>query len=474
MKIADEELEYTIRIKAREDLMVYAHYMNDRYVANWHHRVMAEYIEAWANGTIKKLMFKVPPQNGKTELATMLNASWLLGIDPDDEIGIVGYSDRGARKFNRNIRRYINSQKYANVFPETKLYNSRKQGVGEQSATMFEIADRFGYCITTGLGGPLTGNKITKGIIDDLISTPMQANSKAYRDMNWEYYDQVFCDRLHNDSQQLICMTPWNPDDIIGRILEREGDEWTVVHFPALKIGPPTKDDPRQDGEPLWPERHSLEKILDKKNKDPAGFMAQHQGTPIDRLGGLFKSEYFEPVLRDEVIELFRSGNIHFVIDSAYTDKTKNDPTGIMAFGRHNNDLVILDYVCVRKKISELVEFLIEYVKKHGTARSKIFIEPKASGQSLVQLLKRYTKLNVVDYKMLSGDKMAKANLIEPLVAGKRVKILNGTWNKIYRENMVGFGKLKHDESLDLTVMALHILGFMNESVPQKYRANII
>jgi phage terminase large subunit-like protein len=75
---------------------------------------------------------------------------------------------------------------------------------------------------------------------------------------------------------------------------------------------------------------------------------------------------------------------------------------------------------------------------------------------------------------MLSGDKMTRANLIEPLVAGKRVKILNGTWNKIYRENMVGFGKLKHDEALDLTVMALHILGFMNESVPQKHRANII
>ena len=104
-----------------------------------------------------------------------------------------------------------------------------------------------------------------------------RANSPIVRENVKDWYITVADTRLHNDSQQLIVFTRWNEDDLIGFIESNEKvvviekwsdidnpnpDKWYKINFEAIKTGNPTEIDNREKGEPLWPERHSIKKLL--------------------------------------------------------------------------------------------------------------------------------------------------------------------------------------------------------------------
>lgn len=54
---------------------------------------------------------------------------------------------------------------------------------------------------------------------------------------------------------------------------------WTVLSLPAIK-DQENAEDPRQIGEALWPEKHSLERLLDIKKKSPIVFVSLYQQRP--------------------------------------------------------------------------------------------------------------------------------------------------------------------------------------------------
>jgi len=102
---------------------------------------------------------------------------------------------------------------------------------------------------------------------------------------------------LHNDSQQLLVFTRWHMEDLAGRLLEQEGvydpienpQGWLLVSFPAIQNRPPSEQDPRAEGEPLWPERHSLEKLLEIKGRSPTVFESLYQQNPQPSQGLMYE-----------------------------------------------------------------------------------------------------------------------------------------------------------------------------------------
>ena len=94
-------------------------------------------------------------------------------------------------------------------------------------------------------------------------------------------------------------------------------------------------------------------------------------------------------------------------------------------------------------------------VKDYGHRNSKVYIEPKASGQSVFQMLKKLG-LNVREVKMLEGDKITRANSVEPFLWGGKVKVLKGGWNDSFIEPLMSFPRGKHDEPVDCLIMALN------------------
>ena len=268
------------------------------------HFAYYEVLTRFAMGEIKKLMITMPPQHGKSEGATRRLPAFVLGQDPDKRIAIVSYNAIKARKFNRELQRIMDDDHYYELFPQTLLAGQASyQEQGRRSRNYArnsdecEIVGYQGSFKTIGVGGSLTGEPVDMLIMDDLYKDASSAWSPVIRQNVADWYDTVASTRLHNDSQQLLVFTRWHMEDLAGRLLEQEGvydpienpQGWLLVSFPAIQNRPPSEQDPRAEGEPLWPERHSLEKLLEIKGRSPTVFESLYQQNPQPSQGLMYE-----------------------------------------------------------------------------------------------------------------------------------------------------------------------------------------
>ena len=268
------------------------------------HLAYYEVLTRFAMGEIKKLMITMPPQHGKSEGATRRLPAFVLGQDPDKRITIVSYNAIKARKFNRELQRIMDDDRYYELFPQTLLAGQASyQEQGRRSRNYArnsdecEIVGYQGSFKTIGVGGSLTGEPVDMLIMDDLYKDASSAWSPVIRQNVADWYDTVASTRLHNDSQQLLVFTRWHMEDLAGRLLEQEGvydpienpQGWLLVSFPAIQNRPPSEQDPRVEGEPLWPERHSLSKLLEIKGRSPTVFESLYQQNPQPSQGLMYE-----------------------------------------------------------------------------------------------------------------------------------------------------------------------------------------
>ena len=268
------------------------------------HITYYEVLTRFAMGEIKKLMITMPPQHGKSEGATRRLPAFVLGQDPDKRIAIVSYNAIKARKFNRELQRIMDDDRYYELFPQTLLAGQASyQEQGRRSRNYArnsdecEIVGYQGSFKTIGVGGSLTGEPVDILIMDDLYKDASSAWSPVIRQNVADWYDTVASTRLHNDSQQLLVFTRWHMEDLAGRLLEQEGvydpienpQGWLLVSFPAIQNRPPSEQDPRAEGEPLWPERHSLSKLLEIKGRSPTVFESLYQQNPQPSQGLMYE-----------------------------------------------------------------------------------------------------------------------------------------------------------------------------------------
>ena len=268
------------------------------------HLAYYEVLTRFAMGEIKKLMITMPPQHGKSEGATRRLPAFVLGQDPDKRIAIVSYNAIKAHKFNRELQRIMDDDRYYELFPQTLLAGQASyQEQGRRSRNYArnsdecEIVGYQGSFKTIGVGGSLTGEPVDMLIMDDLYKDASSAWSPVIRQNVADWYDTVASTRLHNDSQQLLVFTRWHMEDLAGRLLEQDGvydpienpQGWLLVSFPAIQNRPPSEQDPRVEGEPLWPERHSLEKLLEIKGRSPTVFESLYQQNPQPSQGLMYE-----------------------------------------------------------------------------------------------------------------------------------------------------------------------------------------
>jgi len=245
----------------------------------------------------------IPTHN--SEGSTRRLPAFVLGRDPHKKVAVISYSAPKARKFNREIQRIIDTEEYAEIFPSTKLNASditTVAGAWLRNADECEIVGHRGGFKTVGVGGPLTGEPVDMLIMDDIYKDAKTAWSPTVRESIEDWYDTVAETRLHNDSQQLIVFTRWHENDLAGRLLEQQGiydpetnpNGWVVVTYQAIKMGKPTDYDPREEGEPLWPERHNLEKLKAVRNRNSHVFESLYQQDPKPLQGLMYEQGFRE------------------------------------------------------------------------------------------------------------------------------------------------------------------------------------
>ena len=294
----------SLQLVPQEDLLSFTRHTLPAFAPAPFHFAYYEVLTRFAMGEIKKLMITMPPQHGKSEGATRRLPAFVLGQDPDKRIAIVSYNAIKARKFNRELQRIMDDDRYYELFPQTLLAGQASyQEQGRRSRNYArnsdecEIVGYQGSFKTIGVGGSLTGEPVDMLIMDDLYKDASSAWSPVIRQNVADWYDTVASTRLHNDSQQLLVFTRWHMEDLAGRLLEQEGvydpienpQGWLLVSFPAIQNRPPSEQDPRAEGEPLWPERHSLEKLLEIKGRSPTVFESLYQQNPQPSQGLMYE-----------------------------------------------------------------------------------------------------------------------------------------------------------------------------------------
>ena len=446
-------------IRSRKSLDKFITYTKLDYDIQWFHKLICDKLDALLDGSLgkNKLMIFVPPQHGKSEISSRRFPAYALGKDPSLKIAICSYSQDLASGFNRNIQQIIDDKAFQDLFPDTKLNSTNtstdlSRGVLRNSS-IFEIVKYGGFLKSVGVGGSLTGTPVDFGIIDDPFKDRAEARSKTIRDNVWAWYEDVFSTRLHNGSKQLLLFTRWHEDDLAGRILEREAEQWEVVAIPAIKEQskplPQAIDinDPRAIDEALWEAKHSAERILKVREFSPLTFNSLYQQRPSAQEGNMMKRDWFQ------VLEVYNPNNYKFdvYIDGAYTSNTNNDPTALMIIASNKLESIIINSTTVHFELYQLLEFIPKYFEVHNISKkARVFVEPKASGKSIVSMLKKLS-FNAIEIpnKVVSLGKISRVEDCSPSLQAGKVSILKGNWNEKFLDEVVSFPNASHDDQVD-------------------------
>ena len=290
------------------------------YRVNWHHRGLADVLEKFARGELRRLLVSLPPRHGKTELAIKALSAWILGQDPDQRIIVGAYSARLAGTSSKHVRRVIASAAYREVFPDVALPSRREVLAGEKTMQggEWELGGTArGGLFASGLNGSVTGTGGGYVLVDDPCKNRAEAESVIYQQTVLEHYNDDWCSRTEAPDCRMIIATRWGDRDLIGQVLEQaagdpSADQWTVINVPAILDDESERCewDPREIGEPLWPELYlrseewdeppEWEEIhkravhdLRQKINSTVGGDSLYQGRSRARDGGIFKAEWF-------------------------------------------------------------------------------------------------------------------------------------------------------------------------------------
>ena len=298
-------LDEKARRQARRSLLAFTRYTFDGdYVVNWHHRLICRLLDEFVRGERKRLIINCPPRHGKSELCSRRLPAYILGRHPDARIIACSYGQDLATDMSRDAKRIIQSQAYSRVFPETTLPERHvvadDRHAYKNTADLWEIVDQRGRYLARGVGGGITGKGGDFLLVDDPIKDDEEARSPTVRDRTWRWFNKVFKTRGSKNARILIIQTRWHEDDLVGRLNEQmrqveEADDWTIVNLPALyrsEVDDLHEEDPRQEGEALWPYFQTADEWRVIEKTDPEGFSALGQGQPAPPGGAIVQTTW--------------------------------------------------------------------------------------------------------------------------------------------------------------------------------------
>ena len=270
------------RRAARKSLIDFTTYTKPDFQVGEHHKKIAEALESVERGECDRLMIFAPPRHTKSELASRRFPAWYLGRHPDKQLIAATYSGDFALDFGREVRGIVQSEEYRPIFPEVTL------APDSQAANRWHTT-QGGVSVYVGVGGPITGRGAHIALIDDPFKNREEADSEVRRETVWKWYTSTLRTRLMPGGAVILIMTRWHDDDLAGRLLEKQPDEWRVVELQAIS----EENTPRERA--LWPEWYDLDALKRiRADVGPRDWSALFQQRPTPDDGTYFKREWFK------------------------------------------------------------------------------------------------------------------------------------------------------------------------------------
>ncbi len=208
-KELDEYKSAVHREAAQKNFIKFVKEMWAGFIDGRHHKVMAKQFERIAAGECKRLIINMPPRHTKSEFASYLLPAWYLGQFPDRKIIQCSNTAELAVGFGRKVRNLLDSNQYAEVFPNVHLRHDSK-AAGRWATNM------GGDYFAIGVGGTVTGKGADLLIIDDPHSEQearLAAGDASVFDNVYEWYTSGPRQRLQPGGSIVIvmCMTGDTP-----------------------------------------------------------------------------------------------------------------------------------------------------------------------------------------------------------------------------------------------------------------------
>lgn len=447
-------------------------------LARWrrapHLDLISDAIVAAIRGEIPPLIvIEMPPRHGKSEFISRTVPGWFLDLFPHKRVLLASYSGDFAAAWGRTVRDDL--AEFANQgLVRVKLSRSKRQA-NEWVTT------RGGGMKSAGIGGSLTGRGAHLFIIDDPIKDMEEANSPTMRQKLWDWWQSVAFTRQEPGCIYIVLHTRWNEDDLIGRLIKDTGQPYYELRLPAVaeeedpkqNIGP----DPlgRQPGQALWPWRYD-DKALNRirVGVGPYVWASLYQQRPMPLEGNLFKRvdfrywhrdphsgfivlEHDDDERNDEWVDP-KSLRRFVTTDLSIKETTTSDFTcmGHWGYARSKGHLILLSAIHEKMDGSEH-QALIR--RQHTTWKPAFFGIESAAYQATVVQAAIKKGLPARELKP-EKDKVTRAIGATPYFAAHVVWFPADPDFDIddYEKELITFPNATHDDWVDMTSYAAHVI----------------
>jgi len=399
------------------------------------------------------IIINVPVRSGKSLIASVAFNAWVWTIDPTFKIVTASYGDILSKSLSTKTRDLIKSDWYQERFGH--IYQLKKD---QDTKGLFETT-KGGSRFATSTGAAATGMGGHMIIADDLMN-PDEAKSPKKRETVNEWYDTTLWTRT--DTPDLVCrfiiMQRLSDKDLTGHLLELGGYRHICIPAEAkANVQPASLRKFYKEG--LFFIERFTRKILDqfKVALRERGFEAQLNQSPKVASGNIINTSFIkyldEPPKPLKIIQ---------TMDTAFKDGEENDYSVCMTWcsfrhpDRPDRDSYYLMHVMKGKfTFPDLKKRMHEVAKKFKP--SKIIIEDKASGQSLIQEfeLDKYIKRKLLRVNP-DRDKVTRAHSITEIVEDGFVYFPStGHWVAGCIEELSLFDSGEFDDQVDTFVYAL-------------------
>lgn len=431
------------------------------FVSNFHIEYLCNTMEALVHRVGRRIpkkrdiIINIPPRSMKSQIATVFIAPWAWIHYPELKFICSSYSHALSTEHSSKARRVIESEWYRRHWGDVYQLQADANQKGHYENT------KMGSRTAVSTGGTVTGKGADIIICDD-PQDRKRAHSESDRRAAIDFFDQTLSTRLDDTSAGtfVVVQQRLHENDLTGYLLSKDGegyDRWQHICLP-VEDGPHVKPERLRKyyrHGMLFPERFPRD-FLDRQmgRLGSRGYAGQYSQQPATEGGNIIKGKWFK---RFRHTDLPANFVVNFYSDTAYTDKSENDPSGIMAFTQHKGNTYILGSSVFYKEFPEFIKHAQAYTEALGrTTKSRVWVEPKASGKSIVQVLKRTPGMNVLEAKAPTGSKIERVNAVTAQIEAGKVFVpyddddkYGGAWIQAFIAECEAFPTGLHDEQVD-------------------------
>jgi len=420
------------------------------FIGGWAIEAMCVHLQAITDGKIRHLLINVPPGMMKSLLVNVFWPSWEWGVRKLGHYRYIctAHSADLAMRDNVRARRLISDEWYKQRFPHI-VFAKDQNAKSKFENTLMGFREAIA-------AGSVTGSRGDRFLIDDPISVG-EANSETVLKTVYDWFKEAVPTRLNKPDASVIVviMQRLHDKDVSGIILSEKMDfehlclpmEFEPLRKCRTKIG--FEDRRTEENELLFPERFS--RVVVDKLKYVLGAYAtagQLQQSPVPRGGGIIKRHWITVIKDAPLSYTFKLQSI----DSAFKTGQDNDYSVILTLGIVDGKIYVIDRVKGRFEYPELLGKTIEAHAKHRP--HLVLIEDKASGQSLIQSLKREARFTVKAIKV-DTDKITRTHATTHVFERGEFNVLEAAWTDDYLNVLCKFPYGEHDDDVDATTMAV-------------------